>query len=472
MFLRDNNHLLIIIVLSFLTTKIIMGVKSFQIIYDNPTAVYMPGQTVSGRVLVVTNESVKIRSIKMKIKGEASVKWVEEETRRNDNGETHNYTEDYTAEEEYFENKFTLVGGGGETRLEEGEHVYPFSITLPQQLPSTYNGAHGKVEYEAKVTIDIPWGKDKEAKSIFQVISPLNLNDERNLAEPVKQEKEKYYCCCCCQSGPMTLVVCLPYAGFVPGQNIPLTIELDNNSNVVVEGVKVKLEKNITFKATKPSGTKKKSAELAKLNLGGVGEHGSKTWTEQMPIPNSLIVSNLKHCDIINEKYILKVESCVGGLNENTTLYINITLGNIPLTIAQDAPQFSFPNQVNPTGIYPPNPTSSFGFVEPSPVPGFAQQYPQPPMPLANPQQYLPQGGQPAYPQYQTPNEIQPPNPGLNYPSPPFGQPVYPQYQPPIEIQSPYPIENMQQPPLNPVFQNPYPPASQPINPNAPQLNN
>lgn len=41
----------------------------------------------------------------------------------------------------------------------------------------------------------------------------------------------------------MTLVVCVPYSGFVPGQIIPLTIELDNNSNVSIDVVKVKLER-------------------------------------------------------------------------------------------------------------------------------------------------------------------------------------------------------------------------------------
>jgi len=41
----------------------------------------------------------------------------------------------------------------------------------------------------------------------------------------------------------MTLVVCLPYKGFVPGQVIPLTVELDNNSNVTIDAVKIKLKR-------------------------------------------------------------------------------------------------------------------------------------------------------------------------------------------------------------------------------------
>lgn len=63
------------------------------------------------------------------------------------------------------------------------------------------------------------------------------------IQEPKIQEKEKKYCCCCCKSGPMTMIVYIPYTGFVPGQFIPVTIELDNHSNVDVDSIKIKLER-------------------------------------------------------------------------------------------------------------------------------------------------------------------------------------------------------------------------------------
>lgn len=51
--------------------------------------------------------------IKLKFRGETKVSWTEQESRRSDNGETENYSVKYDADEEYFENKITLVGGGG-----------------------------------------------------------------------------------------------------------------------------------------------------------------------------------------------------------------------------------------------------------------------------------------------------------------------------------------------------------------------
>jgi len=426
-----------------------MGVTNLQIIFDNPTDVFMPGQSITGRVLLTTSSSVKIRSIKLKFRGQAKVTWTEQESRRSDNGETENYSVKYDAEEEYFENKMTLVGGGGESKLEVGEQVYPFNISLPHQLPSTFNGEYGHVRYIAKVTVDIPWGKDKETEKIFQVISPLNLNDEPSLAEPKKEEKEKFYCCCCCESGPTTLVVCIPYSGFVPGQIIPLTIELDNNSNVAIEAVKIKLKRDLTFKARQPSEkTNFSSSELAVLRLQGIEAHASKTWTEQMVVPNSLMFSNLKYCGIITDQYVLNVEAVAGGMYENVDINVKIAMGNIPLTIAQDAPQFNIPIQLpnynnSANSQFISNPTYPVDL--PAPVPGFAQQIPpygQPP--------FIP------YPQ-QTTNTSQI-----------SGQPLlYPQaqvYNPP---QLPYPDGSIQQPAFNPSFQNS---NTSEVNPSAPSL--
>jgi len=41
------------------------------------------------------------------------------------------------------------------------------------------------------------------------------------------------------------MIVYVPFTGFVPGQSIPVTIELDNNSNVDVDSIKIKLERVI-----------------------------------------------------------------------------------------------------------------------------------------------------------------------------------------------------------------------------------
>jgi len=70
----------------------------------------------------------------------------------------------------------------GKLLLKEGEHVYPFSVSLPDNLPSTFEEEYGRVQYTAKVVINIPWDIKKGKEIAFEVISTLNLNDEPSLA--------------------------------------------------------------------------------------------------------------------------------------------------------------------------------------------------------------------------------------------------------------------------------------------------
>lgn len=124
------------------------------------------------------------------------------------------------------------------------------------------------------------------------------------------------------------------------------------------------------------------------------------------------------------------MEAVAGGMYENTDVNVKITMGNIPLTIAQDAPQFGIPiqspNQNDPTNsAYPVN--------LPAPIPGFAQQVPpygQPPFTSPNPQLTMDPtliSSQPPslYPQMQTYNQSQLPYPDVNIQQPAFN-PSYP----------------------------------------------
>lgn len=67
---------------------------------------------------------------------------------------------------------------------------------------------------------------------------------------PAKQEKNKTFCCFCCASGPLTLVAYVPRTGFAKTEAIPITVEIDNASNVKVESVKAALCRVISILST------------------------------------------------------------------------------------------------------------------------------------------------------------------------------------------------------------------------------
>ncbi len=57
-------------------------------------------------------------------------------------------------------------------------HSYPFSLSLYDSLPASFEGKFGYVRYLCKATIGKPWKSDHESTTEFTVLSQLNLNDE------------------------------------------------------------------------------------------------------------------------------------------------------------------------------------------------------------------------------------------------------------------------------------------------------
>jgi len=64
-------------------------------------------------------------------------------------------------------------------KLAAGHHVYPFTFTLPPNLPSSFESHIGNVRYQLKAKIDRPWKCDDQVKKMFTVISILDLNNEQ-----------------------------------------------------------------------------------------------------------------------------------------------------------------------------------------------------------------------------------------------------------------------------------------------------
>lgn len=166
----------------------------------------------------------------------------------------------------------------------------------------------------------------------FTVITPVDLNQTAKCKEPAKLELEKSFCCFCCKSGPLSVIVHLPVSGFVSGQIIPITAEVDNASNVTVEALKLCLRKNISFSVQQPRSARKREVEkIDELTMGPIDAGGSRTWEQKIEVP-ALPPSNLVNCGIIDLDYELFVEAQVGGIHKNLSGAIPVTLGTVPLT--------------------------------------------------------------------------------------------------------------------------------------------
>jgi hypothetical protein len=79
-------------------------------------------------------------------------------------GNTHTHTVTYSDEETYFSYEIDVYNG---PQLPNGFHNFPFSFTLPHNIPSSFESHVGNVRYEVKGQIVRDWKWDHRVRKIF-----------------------------------------------------------------------------------------------------------------------------------------------------------------------------------------------------------------------------------------------------------------------------------------------------------------
>nr|CAD7405650.1 unnamed protein product [Timema cristinae] len=124
-----------------------------------------------------------------------------------------------------------------ETVLPAGDHSFLFTFSIPSNLPSSFEGAFGYIRYSIKAILDRPWKFNQDTKVALTVLAYRDLNMYPQLRTPLILGNTKTICCWCCQSAPMAITARVPFTGFVPGQDVPLIVELDNPTSVDITSV-------------------------------------------------------------------------------------------------------------------------------------------------------------------------------------------------------------------------------------------
>ncbi|CAG5116543.1 unnamed protein product [Candidula unifasciata] len=242
----------------------------------------------------------------------------------------------HSATEEYFDISKSLLSHApgsihhDEKRMmEAGQYTYPFQFHVPAICPTSFEGQYGYVRYWVKVTIERPWKKDISAKKIFTVISPLDLSLEPNAAQPAYNTREKHICCMCCMSGPITATLRLSQKGYVPGETVTVSAEVNNSSRRKVDSISVELLMTTTFHT--PHKSRSVTQQVARLHHGSLASGKSDKWEgDNFSVP-SLPPSYLSGCSIMEIKYTLELRVFPVGPAFELAVPLEIIIGTVPL---------------------------------------------------------------------------------------------------------------------------------------------
>ncbi|XP_072938025.1 arrestin domain-containing protein 17-like [Epargyreus clarus] len=437
-----------------------MGFDEGRIVFDNDNGIYFAGQSVFGKLIFDQEKDKTFRGIYIKFKGFCTVHWRTSHTRRV-NGKTETYYIDHNSHEEYVNQKIYLIGSdSGEQKIRPGHYEYPFQLMIPGNCPSSLEGTVGHIRYEVKAVVDRAFKMDQEKKAVVRVISPLDLNAEPGVKDPIQMKMNETYYCCCARSGRVEAVIKLPASGYCPGQVIPIEVSCANEGSVTIDSITFKLKKDTTFHA---GATKTESEVLAELESGEVRAGSSRRFTAELTVP-AIDSPNVRNCRYISIDYELKVILSPDGCHSNTSQSRKLVIGTIPLMESGYIP--SPQDQMGQQNVAVVNQSFQSAYPGANPYPGQNSPYP------AGKAQY-PTGNSP----YPTGNSPYPtgnsPYPGGNAPYP-VGNAPYPSNTPysgpvvtPYPATSPYSDgNNSSNPPYPPPYSEVTNTAPYPVGPN------
>ncbi|XP_068461110.1 arrestin domain-containing protein 3-like [Clinocottus analis] len=209
----------------------------------------------------------------------------------------------YHNKEKYFSMKQVLIQEGqGNNVVGQGSHVFPFTFQIPaQDLPSSFKGSHGKIQYSLEANLSRGMRVDTKAKAMFTLLCKGNLNIDPMLMtaqHSITNKKMKLF-----TSGTVGMDVNITKTGFHQGEGIKVVACIQNTSSREVKP-KYCLYKKYSYFA------KQKRKLETKVILKEVGDaippSAGQTVTRIITIPPATCASIL-NCNIIKAEYRLRV---------------------------------------------------------------------------------------------------------------------------------------------------------------------
>lgn len=172
---------------------------------------------------------------------------------------------------------------------------------------------------------------DKSLTIPFLVVSVLDFNKLPQLHVPIQDINENFYGLCCFKPRPLEMIHDLPKLGYIPGETLPVKIEINNHSNVRVDFVKVELLKNLFFMTREPALDKRTETKLLNEHIfyTKVPPGKSKEFKTEFFLDPSYNWKLFNRCEIVNCEYYVRTEAEMSGCHKNPHIITKVIIGTI-----------------------------------------------------------------------------------------------------------------------------------------------
>ncbi|MCF2137556.1 MAG: sporulation protein [Candidatus Thorarchaeota archaeon] len=133
--------------------------RKVEIILDK--LAYLPGETISGTLSVVTDKNFNANCVLVSLNGEAFAE-VSEGTGEDETT--------YSERQTVIDQTIRLKEKG---MISKGVTKFPFEFQLPDGIPGSYNGTNGMISYSINGKIEISWRLDPRATQVIKIMQPI-----------------------------------------------------------------------------------------------------------------------------------------------------------------------------------------------------------------------------------------------------------------------------------------------------------
>ncbi|XP_030593826.1 arrestin domain-containing protein 3-like [Archocentrus centrarchus] len=266
-------------------------IKDLNVIYIavNEDGTFSQGDIIVGAVIFRLTKDVKVKSVSLKAKGDASAEW--------SNGDTK-----FISHWRYFKvKKYLVEKNDKDTVLPQGVNTLFFMFKIPEcDMPSSYKGKGGRIVYMFEAKISRSWRWSSEAQKEIKFVSKS--------CPPTAQLM-------CPQSGSVSKTISGLSKGQVqlsatinkgvcsPGETLSVVAKIHNFSSKDMRP-KFKLLQRTVYRCKKHTNITYKI--LFKMVGDIIGPNSEQTASCQLKIPDDAIPT-LHNCEIISVEYDIKV---------------------------------------------------------------------------------------------------------------------------------------------------------------------
>ncbi|XP_066930482.1 arrestin domain-containing protein 3-like [Clytia hemisphaerica] len=351
-----------------------MGVREFSIMLDSNRQVFYPGETVTGNVILDLQGQMSMKGITIEFEGKSFCHWTEQ-TWEGTGEDRRQVTKHIEGKEKYFENKTCLFGAisGGHTRIHpHGHFKYPFVFNIPQSVPSSFEGSHGRIRFELKAEIDIPGKRDIKTRRPITINEIVDTNNP-NYGQSPNGRLTKEVGCLCWKAGNLDVEGHIDRKCYCPGELILVNSQVQNQTTKDMKALKAKLYQDILYIAEGHK-QKRENKVIARIDGPQIPQGKNETWSNR-PLAIPACPPSISKSSIIKVSYMVRVEVDVPwGIDPK--IEMPIILGTVPYRGTYGQPQqYGLPQEQMPvpennfsnTPQMPPAPSNMLGYPDMAP---------------------------------------------------------------------------------------------------------